>query len=90
MSKSLLIDYSSFDITPQMIVESEKNNNGRVIVSGVLQRANAKNQNGRVYPKETLMREAKKILFCPNCRKQSTWRIRSSRIISCKFTECFS
>jgi len=60
MSKSLLIDYSSFDITPQMIVESEKNNNGRVIVSGVLQRANAKNQNGRVYPKETLMREAKK------------------------------
>ena len=60
MAKSLLIDYSSFEITPQMIVESEKANNGRVIVSGVLQRAEAKNQNGRVYPKETLMREAKK------------------------------
>jgi hypothetical protein len=60
MSKSLLIDYSSFDVTPQMINESEKKNNGRVIVSGVLQRADAKNQNGRVYPKETLMREAKK------------------------------
>tara|TARA_R110000787_G_scaffold103523_1_gene210134 strand:- start:232 stop:876 length:645 start_codon:yes stop_codon:yes gene_type:complete len=60
MSKSLLIDYSSFDITPQMISESEKKNNGRVIVSGVLQRADAKNQNGRVYPKETLVREAKK------------------------------
>jgi len=60
MSKSLLVDYSSFEITPRMIVESEKKNNGRVIVSGVLQRADAKNQNGRVYPKEILMREAKK------------------------------
>ena len=60
MTKSLLIDYSSFEVTPQMIVESEQKNNGKVIVSGVLQRANAKNQNGRVYPKDTLMREAKK------------------------------
>ena len=60
MAKELLIDYSTFDITPQMIKESEEKNNGRVLVSGVLQRAEAKNQNGRVYPKETLMREAKK------------------------------
>ena len=43
-----------------MIMESERQNNGRVIVSGILQRAGAKNQNGRIYPKETLMREAKK------------------------------
>tara|TARA_R110001592_G_scaffold51696_5_gene158839 strand:- start:1010 stop:1654 length:645 start_codon:yes stop_codon:yes gene_type:complete len=60
MTKSLLIDYSAFDVTPQMIKESEEKNNGRVLVSGVLQRAEAKNQNGRVYPKETLMREATK------------------------------
>ena len=60
MSKSLLIDYSSFDITPKMILESERKNNGRVIVSGVLQRADAKNQNGRIYPREILMREATK------------------------------
>lgn len=57
MSKSLLIDYTPFDITPQMIMESEQNNGGRVIVTGVLQRAGAKNQNGRVYPKDILMRE---------------------------------
>lgn len=57
MSKSLLIDYTPFDITPQMITESEQRNGGRVIVTGVLQRAGAKNQNGRVYPKEILMRE---------------------------------
>ena len=57
MNKTLLIDYTPFDISPQMIMESERQNNGRVIVSGVLQRAGAKNQNGRVYPKDILMRE---------------------------------
>ena len=57
MSKTLLIDYTPFDISPQMITESEQQNNGRVIVSGVLQRAGSKNQNGRVYPKDILMRE---------------------------------
>ena len=35
-------------------------NNGRLMVKGVLQRADAKNQNGRVYPRNILMREAKK------------------------------
>jgi len=59
-SKQLLVEYTTFEITPQAINESLKENNGRLIVSGVLQRAEAKNQNGRVYPKETLMREAKK------------------------------
>ena len=33
---------------------------GRTIVKGVLQRAEAPNQNERVYPKQILMREAKK------------------------------
>ena len=44
MSKSLLIDYTPFNVTPQMITESEHTNNGRVIVTGCLQRADAKNQ----------------------------------------------
>jgi hypothetical protein len=35
-----------------------KENDGRLIVKGVLQRANEKNQNGRIYPKNTLVREA--------------------------------
>ena len=59
MSKSLLVDYIPFEITREQINESIKNN-GRLIVKGVLQRAEAKNQNGRIYPRETLMREAKK------------------------------
>ena len=33
---------------------------GRTLVKGILQRAGAENQNGRVYPKDILMREAKK------------------------------
>ena len=57
--KELIVDYMPFEISPEQINESIKNN-GKLIVSGVLQRADAKNQNGRVYPKDTLMREAEK------------------------------
>jgi hypothetical protein len=60
MSKQLLVDYTVFEVSPQAINESLTQNNGKLIVQGTLQRAEAKNQNGRVYPKETLMREAKK------------------------------
>jgi hypothetical protein len=60
MSKKLLVDYIPFEVTPEQINESISKNNGRLVVKGVLQRAEAKNQNGRVYPRETLMREAKK------------------------------
>jgi len=60
MNKQLLVDYIPFEVSPHAINESLSKNNGRLIVSGILQRANAKNQNGRVYPREVLMREAKK------------------------------
>jgi len=58
--KNLLVDYITFDVSPEMISESMEKNNGRLMVKGVLQRADAKNQNGRVYPKNILIREAKK------------------------------
>ena len=60
MSKQVIVDYIPFEVSPQQINESINENNGRLVVKGVLQRAEAKNQNGRVYPKETLMREAEK------------------------------
>jgi hypothetical protein len=60
MEKKLLVDVITFNVTPEMVNESMEKNNGRLVVKGVLQRAEAKNQNGRVYPKEILMREAKK------------------------------
>ena len=59
MPKQLLVDYIPFEVSPYQINESLSKNNGRLIVKGVLQRADAKNQNGRVYPRETLVREAK-------------------------------
>jgi hypothetical protein len=58
--RQLIVDYLPFEITTQQINESIKNNNGKVIVKGILQRANAENQNGRIYPKEILVRESKK------------------------------
>jgi hypothetical protein len=42
--------------------ESIDKNGGRLVVSGVLQRADAKNQNSRVYPKQILEREVNKYL----------------------------
>ena len=58
--KNLIVDYLPFEIRPEQITESMKDNNGKLIVRGVLQRAEAKNQNGRVYPRDILHREAKK------------------------------
>jgi len=58
--KKVIVDYIPFEITPQQINEAMKENNGKLVVKGVLQRAEAKNQNGRVYPREILVRESKK------------------------------
>ena len=57
--RELLVDYIPFDVSRNQIQESLKENDGKLIVKGVLQRADAKNQNGRVYPKGILVREAK-------------------------------
>ena len=58
--KQLIVDYLPFEVGPDQINEAMKENNGKLVVRGVLQRADTKNQNGRVYPKDILMREAKK------------------------------
>ena len=61
MNKQLLIDCISF--TPQrdiLFEEAIKDPLRRLIVKGILQRAGIKNQNGRVYPRDTLFRESKK------------------------------
>ena len=60
MSKNLLVDYIPFEISREQINESISENDGRLVVKGVLQRAESKNQNGRTYPRETLVREAQK------------------------------
>jgi hypothetical protein len=62
MSKALLVEYMPF--TP---IGSLTESNGAqygvpggMVVQGVLQRAGAKNQNGRIYPKQILARECQR------------------------------
>ena len=62
MNKKLLVDVRPFEISRQKIDESIKENDGRLVVKGVLQRAESKNQNGRVYPREVLLKEVSKYL----------------------------
>ena len=62
MNKKLLVDVRPFEISRDKINESIKENDGRLVVKGVLQRAESKNQNGRVYPREVLLKEVSKYL----------------------------
>ena len=65
MSKQILIEYSIFRPNPTSLNEVRENPSKNLIVEGVVQRADAKNQNGRVYPKETLEREVEKYMEGP-------------------------
>lgn len=58
--KPLLLECMQFNIKSKCLTEGVEDGAKKLLVSGVLQRAEAKNQNGRVYPLEILQREAKK------------------------------
>ena len=60
----LLTEYRPFKIDKQLVERSIKENKP-LRVSGIIQRAETKNQNERVYPKEILMREIKKYIEGP-------------------------
>jgi hypothetical protein len=60
MNKQVLIEYLPFKPLPQSLNEAKNNPHAKLVVEGVVQRANAKNENGRVYPKEILEREVEK------------------------------
>jgi hypothetical protein len=61
MSKSLLIEYSIFTPKTTQLTEGVKGTRN-LLVEGVVQRADAKNQNGRVYPKQILEKEVEKYI----------------------------
>ncbi len=65
MEKQLLIETALFTATPQSLQESMQNPNSKMIVEGLIQKAETKNGNGRVYPYEVLKREADKYLAGP-------------------------
>jgi hypothetical protein len=58
--RKLLLEVQTFRADPIMLKESLSNPNAPFRVKGILQRAGIKNQNGRIYPKNTLLREAQK------------------------------
>jgi len=58
MERKLIVDCITFDISKDVINEA-MSKGGPFIVKGILQRAGAKNQNGRIYPKEILERDIK-------------------------------
>jgi len=60
----LLTEYRPFKVNKQLVEESIKENKP-LRVSGIIQRAETKNQNERVYPKKILMREIKKYIEGP-------------------------
>jgi hypothetical protein len=55
---ALLCEYTELHYNKELLTEALDSNKPLILRNVVLQRANAKNQNGRVYPKEILMREA--------------------------------
>ena len=60
----LLTEYRPFHVDKRLVEQSIKENKP-LMVKGVIQRAEAKNQNGRIYPKEILLREIKKYIEGP-------------------------
>ena len=60
----LLQEYRPFKVD-KLLVEQSIKKNKPLVVSGVLQRADAKNHNGRVYPKPILDREVKAYMDGP-------------------------
>ena len=55
--KKLLTEWTAFSYTPEMVKESRDRNGGKVIMKGILQKAETLNQNGRIYPIDVLQRE---------------------------------
>lgn len=65
MKKQLILDYIDFDYNntsnkSNLISETYTDDKGVLKAKGILQKAEEKNQNNRIYPKEVLVRETKK------------------------------
>ena len=66
----LLTEYIPFEVNRQL-AEATLKENRPLTVKGVIQRAEAKNQNGRIYPREILEREIKKYIDGPVREKRA-------------------
>lgn len=57
MSMTLLREWTALQYSPALVRESRDMNGGKILLKGVIQRADTLNQNGRIYPKGILERE---------------------------------
>jgi len=55
--KRLLTEWTPFEYTPMLVEQSRSENGGKIIMKGILQKANTLDQNGRIYPLNILTRE---------------------------------
>lgn len=53
----LLCEYQALDYSTDEVSKTTEANGGKMVLKGVIQRADALNQNGRVYPRHILERE---------------------------------
>jgi len=56
-SSKLITSWSPFEYSVDQINESKLANNGKIVLKGILQKADTLNQNGRIYPLSILRRE---------------------------------
>lgn len=70
MEKQLLVEYLPFKIVSHQLTEGLKKG-GNLVVEGIIQRANTKNQNGRIYPKAVLEREFEKYIKGPVAERRA-------------------
>jgi hypothetical protein len=57
MEMTLLREWTPLQYSPSVVKESRAINNGKLLLKGIIQRADTLNQNGRIYPKGILERE---------------------------------
>jgi hypothetical protein len=57
MSMTLLREWTALQYSPMLVKESREMNAGKILLKGVIQRADTLNQNGRIYPRGILERE---------------------------------
>jgi hypothetical protein len=71
MDKLLLQEFANFDYKKAVDTEGKPrlSKYGNLLVRGIIQRANALNQNGRIYPRHTLEREVKNYMIMVNERR---------------------
>ena len=56
-TKKLLTEWTPLSYTPKLIKESMGENDGKILLNGILQKCDTLNQNGRIYPRSILERE---------------------------------